>query len=118
MCPGDILRDIRDFFRPPAPPQPTPPPPVAPPVPQAPQTAPTPTPATPTPSPYSEDETKRKAKITGKKVQKKKRSAGTSQLQTKKGKPTTGGLQGINTPQGVNTGGQAAPTQQQPTKKP
>jgi hypothetical protein len=117
MCPGDILRDIRDFFRPPAPPQPTPPPPVAPPVPQAPQTAPTPTPAAPTPSPYSEDESKRKAKITGKKVQKKKRSAGTSQLQTKD-KPTTGGLQGINTPQGVNTGTQQQQSSTPPKKTP
>jgi len=66
------------------------------------QRAPVEPPATPTPAPMGEDETKRKAKITSKKVQKKARSAGTSQLATKK--PTSGGLSGINTPQGVNTG--------------
>jgi hypothetical protein len=59
-------------------------------------------PSTPTPSPVSEDETKRKAKVTAKKVQKKTRAQGTSQLATKK--PAQGGLKGINTPQGVNTG--------------
>ena len=80
--------------------------PVAPPTPPPPpiqtQTAPITPPPTPTPTPVTEDETKRKAKVTAKKVQKKKRSAGTSQLQTKK--PAEGGLKGINTPQGVNTG--------------
>jgi hypothetical protein len=50
----------------------------------------------------TEDETKRKAKVTAKKVQKKTRAAGTTQLQTKK--PATGGVQGTGTPQGVNTG--------------
>ena len=114
MCPRDIGRGIRDaiFVKPPTPPPPQKP--VAPPSTQAPQTTPITGPGTPTPSPYSEDETKKKAKITGKKVLKKKRSAGTSQLQTRRDKPATGGLQGINTPQGVNTGGQqAAPAQQQ-----
>jgi hypothetical protein len=72
------------------------------------QRAPVEPPATPTPAPQ-EDETKRKAKITSKKVQKKKRSQGTTQLATKK--PETGGLSGINTPQGVNTG--ATPTTKQ-----
>ena len=72
------------------------------------QRAPVDPPATPTPTPVTEDETKRKAKITAKKVQKKKRSAGTSQLQTKK--PAEGGLSGINTPQGVNTGAAASTT--------
>ena len=81
---------------------PVPAPPTPPPVPQQTVTAPIEAPATPTPSPYSEDETKRKAKITSKKVQKKKRSAGTSQLQIKK--PTEGGVKGTGTPQGVNTG--------------
>ena len=84
-----------------APVPPTPAPPTAPPAPQPVQRAPVDPPATPTPAPQ-EDETKRKAKITSKKVQKKARSAGTTQLATKK--PTTGGLQGINTPQGINTG--------------
>ena len=74
----------------------------APPTPAPVQKAPIEPPATPTPAPLQEDETKRKAKITSKKVQKKARSAGTTQLATKK--PETGGLQGINTPQGVNTG--------------
>ena len=117
MCPDTIKQAVKNFLGI----QPPPPPPAIPTAPPAPQettTAPIAGPATPTPAPYSEDETKRKAKITGKKVQKKKRSAGTSQLQTKTQKPATGGLQGINTPQGVNTGSQAAPTQQQPTKKP
>ena len=44
----------------------------------------------------------RKAKVTAKKVAKK-GTKGTSQLATSK--PTTGGLQGINTPQGVNVSG-------------
>ena len=77
-------------------------PPTAPPTPAPVQRAPVEPPATPTPAPMQEDESKRKAKITSKKVQRKKRSAGTTQLQTKK--PATGGLSGINTPQGVNTG--------------
>ena len=81
---------------------PTPAPPTPPPAPQIVQRAPVEPPATPTPAPMSEDETKRKAKITSKKVQKKSRSAGTTQLATKK--PATGGLSGINTPQGTNTG--------------
>ena len=85
---------------------PTPAPPTPPPAPQPVIRAPVEPPATPTPAPQ-EDETKRKAKITSKKVQKKKRSAGTSQLQTKK--PAQGGLQGINTPQGVNTGAATTP---------
>ena len=80
---------------------PTPAPPTPPPAPQMVQRTPVEPPATPTPAPQ-EDETKRKAKITSKKVQKKKTSAGTTQLATKK--PATGGLSGINTPQGINTG--------------
>ena len=100
MC-GSLISSIFGGNRstPPAPP--TPAPPTAPPAPQPVQRVPVDPPATPTPAPQ-EDETKRKAKITSKKVQKKKRSAGTTQLATKK--PTTGGLQGINTPQGINTG--------------
>jgi len=86
----------------PAPP-PVPAPPTPPPAPQPVQTAPVEPPATPTPPPQ-EDQSKRKAKITSKKVQKKKRSAGTTQLATKKANPGTGGLSGINTPQGINTG--------------
>ena len=88
-----------------APAPPTPAPPTPPPTPAPVQRAPVEAPATPTPAPITEDETKRKAKITSKKVQKKKRSAGTAQLATKK--PTEGGLSGINTPQGVNTGGKS-----------
>ena len=90
--------------RTPAPP-PVPAPPTTPPPPMPIQQAPTPLPETPTPTPVSEDETKRKAKVTAKKVAKKgSQSKGTTQLSTKK--PTTGGLQGIKTPQGVNpTGG-------------
>jgi hypothetical protein len=85
-------------------PDPTPAPiaPTPPPVPTQTITDQVAPPPTPTPGPIEEDETKRKAKLTSKKVQKKKRSAGTTQLATKK--PTTGGLQGINTPQGINTG--------------
>ena len=59
-------------------------------------------PTAPTPTPISEDETKKKAKVTAKKVAKK-GTKGTSQLAT--AKPTTGGLQGINTPLGVNVSG-------------
>ena len=112
MC-GDLINSL--FGRnnnTPAPP--TPAPPTTPPVAQQVQRTPVDPPATPTPTPVQEDETKRKAKITSKKVQKKKRSAGTTQLATKK--PTEGGLSGINTPQGINTG--AAPTTTTtPTKK-
>ena len=99
MC-GSLINSIFGGNRQPAPPPtpvaPTPPPPPSPTV-----TAPIEPPAAPTPAPQ-EDETKRKAKITSKKVQKKKVSAGTSQLQIKK--PETGGVQGTGTPQGVNTG--------------
>ena len=73
-------------------------------------TPPTPMPETPTPRPVSEDETKRKAKVTAKKVVAKQRARGTTQLATKK--PATGGLRGVQTQQGVNTG-QAAPTTKQ-----
>ena len=102
MC-GGIIESIfgggrRSASAAPAPVSPPTPPP--PPVPT--QTAPVEAPPTPTPSPVTEDESKRKAKVSAKKIQKKKRSAGTTQLATKK--PATGGLQGINTPQGVNTG--------------
>ena len=76
MCPETIKKGFQRLFggdpTPPLPAMPT-----APPTPQETQTAPIAPPATPTPSPYTEDETTRKAKITGKKVQKKKRSAGT-----------------------------------------
>ena len=67
------------------------------------QTAPTPMPDTPTPSPVTEDETKKKAKVKTKKVAKTAARKGTTQLATKK--PATGGLKGITTKQGVNTGG-------------
>jgi hypothetical protein len=60
-------------------------------------------PEAPTPTPISEDETKRKAKVRAKKRPEKGRGQrGTSSLQTKK--PESGGLSGINTPQGTNTG--------------
>ena len=101
MC-GSLISSIFGGGNRPTPVPPTPAPPTPPPAPAPVQRAPIEPPATPTPSPISEDETKRKAKITSKKVQKKKRSAGTTQLATKK--PETGGLSGINTPQGVNTG--------------
>ena len=73
-------------------------------------TPPTPMPETPTPRPVSEDETKRKAKVTARKVVAKQRAKGTTQLATKK--PATGGLRGVQTQQGVNTGQAAAPTKQ------
>jgi len=59
-------------------------------------------PEAPTPAPVTDDETKRKAKVTSKKVQKKSKASGTSQLQTKK--PDSGGVQTPTTGQGVNTG--------------
>ena len=101
MCGSFINRIFGGGDRTPPPP-PVPAPPTPPPAPQPIQRTPVEAPATPTPSPYTEDETKRKAKVTSKKVQKKKRSAGTSQLQIKK--PTTGGVKGTDTPQGINTG--------------
>ena len=100
MC-GSLISRIFGGGDKSAPAPPTPAPPTAPPTPAPVQRAPVEPPAAPTPLPQ-EDETKRKAKITSKKVQKKKRSAGTTQLATKK--PAEGGLSGINTPQGVNTG--------------
>ena len=108
MC-GSLISSIFGGNRSSTPVPPTPAPPTPPPAPQAVVRAPVEPPATPTPAPQ-EDETKRKAKITSKKVQKKKRSAGTSQLATKK--PAEGGLSGINTPQGINTG-TTTPTKQQ-----
>ena len=50
------------------------------------------------------------AKVTAKKVVAKQRAKGTSQLATKK--PAAGGLRGVQTQQGVNTGQAAAPTKQ------
>ena len=69
------------------------------------QSPPTPAPEAPTPAPVTEDETKKKAKVKAKKVSKEAARKGTTQLATKK--PATGGLKGINTPQGTNTGGSA-----------
>ena len=84
----------------PAQPQPTPPTTPPPPVPV--QQAPTPLPETPTPAPATTDQTKREAKVSGKKASRKGPSKGTTQLQTTKAEGTglnTGGetLQGINT---------------------
>jgi hypothetical protein len=64
-------------------------------------------PEAPTPSPVTEDETKKKAKIKAKKVAKRAARRGTTQLATRRGgnkKPASGGLKGITTQQGVNTG--------------
>ena len=107
MCLGNLFKTPK----PPELPQvrPNDPPPIAPPLEEVKQDLP----ATPTPTPVSEDESKRKAKVSAKKIQKKKRSAGTTQLATKK--PATGGLKGINTPQGINTGTTPpTPTTKQP----
>ena len=88
--------------------QPEPPPimaaPTSPPAPTPTQVVSPDKPGQPTPGPTQEDESKRKAKLSSKKVQRKKRSAGTTQLQSENIKPEGGGLSGINTPQGVNTG--------------
>ena len=81
---------------------PTPAPPTTPPPPMPIQQAPTPMPEAPTPAPIQEDETKKKAKVKAKKVAKTAAKKGTTQLQTKK--PKSGGLKGITTKQGVNTG--------------
>tara|TARA_R100001509_G_scaffold60045_3_gene33171 strand:+ start:3410 stop:3751 length:342 start_codon:yes stop_codon:yes gene_type:complete len=102
MCVGPIANLFGGGRSTPAAP-PTPAPPTTPPPPMPIQQAPTPLPDAPTPVPISEDETKRKAKVTAKKVAKKGRGqAGTSRLATKK--PATGGLRGIQTGQGTNTG--------------
>jgi hypothetical protein len=100
MCGGIISRIFGGRDSTPTPP--TPAPPTTPPVVQQVQRTPVEPPVTPTPTPVQEDETKRKAKVTGKKIKKKARSQGTTQLQTKK--PSQGGLKGTDTPQGVNTG--------------
>ena len=107
MC-GSIISNLLGGGNRNTPAPPTPAPPSAPPTPAPIQKAPIEPPVTPTPAPLQEDETKRKAKITSKKVQKKKRSAGTTQLATKK--PSTGGLSGTGTPSGVSTGTGAAST--------
>ena len=98
MCIGGLFGGGRRAPEPPPTPAPTttPPPPI--PV----QTAPTPLPEAPTPAPIQEDETKKKAKVKAKKVAKTAAKKGTTQLQTKK--PKSGGLKGITTKQGVNTG--------------
>ena len=77
-------------------------PPTPPPAPQQVVRAPVEPPAAPTPAPFQEDETKRKAKVTAKKVQKKTRAKGTTQLQIKK--PAQGGVNTPTTQSGVNTG--------------
>ena len=105
MCLGALFGGGRsnNIPTPPTPAPPTPPPPPAP-V----QTAPTPMPETPTPAPVTEDETKKKAKIKAKRVAKRAARRGTTQLATpRRGgnkKPASGGLKGITTKQGVNTG--------------
>jgi len=112
MC-GSVISSLFGGGRSAPPPPPTPAPPTPPPAPVPVQSAPVAPPTSPTPAPVTEDESKRKAKVSAKKIQKKKRSAGTTQLATKK--PATGGLQGINTPQGVNTGTTPpTPTTKQP----
>ena len=115
MC-GEFISSIFGGGRRDTPQVQQPAPPTPPPAPVQPVTAPIEQPAAPPPGPISEDETKRKAKVTAKKVQKKTRAAGTTQLATKK--PATGGLQGINTPQGVNvaSGGGAPATPKAQTK--
>ena len=99
MCLGAIFGGRRND---PPPPPPVPVTPTTPPPPQPVQTAPTPMPEAPTPAPVQEDQTKKKAKIKAKKVGKKTTKLGTTQLATKK--PKTGGLKGIELPQGTNTG--------------
>ena len=56
-----------------------------------------------TPAPVQEDQTKKKAKVKAKKVSSEAAKKGTTQLATKK--PASGGLKGITTKQGANTGG-------------
>ena len=103
MCIGGLFGGGRST--PPAPP--TPAPPTTPPPPLPVQQAPTPMPEAPTPAPVSEDGNKKKAKVKAKKVSKTAAKKGTTQLQTKK--PTSGGLKGITTSQGVNYGGGGTP---------
>jgi hypothetical protein len=57
------------------------------------QTAPTEMPVSPTPPPVTDDQTKKKAKVKAKKVNKKSATEGTSKLATKK--PATGGLKAL-----------------------
>ena len=98
MCIGNLFGgQPKAAPTPPAPAPPSTPPPATDVV-----KAPLPLPETPTPPPKDTDNTKKKAKVVAKKTMKKQASKGTTQLQTKK--PETGGLAGINTPQGINTG--------------
>ena len=90
------------FPSPPKPPEakmpvaPTPPPP-----PEPVQTAPTPLPTTPTPKPVTTDQTKTAAEVVANKAAGgDKKTAGTSQLQSK---PDAGGTNTPTTGQGVNT---------------
>ena len=100
MCIGGLFGGGRRS----TPPPPTPAPPTTPPPPIPVQQAPTPMPEAPTPAPVMEDETKRKAKVRTVKRKKTGRGQqGTTRLQTKK--PESGGLRGITTGTGTNTGG-------------
>ena len=96
MCIGGLFGGNKS-----TPPPPVPAPPTPPPAPLPVESAPTPMPEAPTPNPVTDD-TKKKAKVKAKKVAKEAAKKGTTQLQTKK--PATGGLKGITTKQGVNTG--------------
>jgi len=88
---------------PPVPNAPTPPPP-----PEPVQTAPTPLPTTPTPKPVTTDQTKKAAQVVANKAAGgDKKTAGTSQLQSK---PDAGGTNTPTTGQGVNTVGTIADT--------
>ena len=102
MCLGNLFGRPRAQQAPPVQKAPTPAPPPEPVV-QAPVDLPTE--ATPGPSAV-DDESKKPTKITAKKINKKARAAGTSQLAIKK--PVTGGVKGTGSAGGatggVNTG--------------
>ena len=106
MCVGNLFGS-----KPKTPVQPQTTPPATPPPPVPVQQTPTPLPETPTPAPAATDQTKKKAKVTSKKVSQKSAAKGTTQLQTKKVEGTGLNTGGQQTLQGINTGvGAPAPT--------
>ena len=101
MC-GSIISSLLGIKNPEPPKQPRPVAPTPPPVAKQTVTTPTDLPKPPDPGVLKKDDKNKKAEVTSKKIDKKARSKGTTQLATKK--PATGGLRGVTTGTGVNTG--------------
>ena len=101
MC-GSIISSIFGIKSPEPPKSARPVAPTPPPVAKPTIQAPTELPKLPDPGVQKQDDKNKKAEVTSKKIDKKARAKGTSQLQIKK--PATGGIRGVTTGTGVNTG--------------